>query len=117
MTMAQMTMACIRKRRGKWVADYRDPSGQRRWITRDTRKEAEIALASVSVAIAKDEYIAPDATRTLQSVYDHWWRVSVVGSDNKRGKPLSPGSQGFYAGLWSRYFVAPAEHQPPAREA
>jgi len=65
-------MGCVRKRRGKWVADYRDPSGRRHWITRDTRKEAEAALASVSVAIAKDEYVAPDAARTLQAVFDHW---------------------------------------------
>ena len=33
-------------------------------------------------------------------------RVAVVGSDNKRGKPLSLGSQGFYAGVWRRYFQA-----------
>jgi len=59
----------------------------------------------VTVAIAKDEYVAPDTARTLQSVYEHWWRVSVVGSDNKQGKPLSPGSQGFYAGIWQRYFA------------
>lgn len=110
-------MGCVRKRRGKWVADYRDPSGRRHWVTRDTRKEAEAALASVSVAIAKDEYVAPDAARTLQTVFDHWWRVSVTGSDNKRGKPLSQGSQGFYVGLWSRYFVMREEHQPPASEA
>jgi integrase len=112
-----MTMACIRKRRGKWVADYRDPSGRRRWITRDTRKEAEAALAAIHVAIAKDEYVAPDTTRTLQTVYDHWWRVAVMGSDNKRGKPLSQGSKGFYAGVWTRYFLASEQHQPRDSEA
>src|SRR5712691_8370220 len=37
-------MACIRKRRGKWVVDYRDGGGKRRWITRDTRRDAEAAL-------------------------------------------------------------------------
>ena len=110
-------MGCVRKRRGKWIADYRDPSGRRHWITRDTRKEAEAVLASVSVAIAKDEYVVPDAARTLQTVFDHWWRVSVTGSDNKRGKPLSQGSQGFYAGLWSRYFVMADQNQPAAAEA
>jgi hypothetical protein len=101
-------MGCIRKRRGKWVADYRDPSGRRRWITRDTRKEAETALAAVKVAIDKDEYVAPDNQRTLQTIYDHCWRVAVVGTDNKRGKPLSAGTQGFYAGLWTRYLHAPS---------
>jgi integrase len=34
-------MACIRKRRGKWVVDYRDSLGRRRWTTCETRAEAE----------------------------------------------------------------------------
>ncbi len=37
-------MACMRKRRGKWVVDYRDTAGIRRWITCDTRGEAESQL-------------------------------------------------------------------------
>jgi len=38
-------MACIRKRRGKWVVDYRDAAGVRRWLTCETRRAAEIVLA------------------------------------------------------------------------
>ena len=38
-------MACVRKRRGMWVADYRDHSGKRHWETFETRKEAEQELA------------------------------------------------------------------------
>jgi len=38
-------MACIRKRRGKWVLDYRDSSGIRRWKTCRTKQEAEDFLA------------------------------------------------------------------------
>jgi integrase len=34
-------VACIRKRRGKWVVDYRDSAGIRRWVTCGTRREAE----------------------------------------------------------------------------
>src|SRR2546427_15306 len=34
-------MACVRKRRGKWVVDYRDGAGVRRWVTCETRREAE----------------------------------------------------------------------------
>lgn len=37
-------MACIRKRRGKWVVDYRDGLGIRRWVTCRTRREAEDVL-------------------------------------------------------------------------
>ena len=34
-------MACIRKRRGKWVVDYRDGAGRRCWVTCNTREEAK----------------------------------------------------------------------------
>jgi hypothetical protein len=34
-------MGCIRKRRGKWVVDYRDGAGMRRWKTYETKREAE----------------------------------------------------------------------------
>lgn len=37
-------MACIRKRRGKYVVDYRDSAGIRRWVTCGTRREAEAVL-------------------------------------------------------------------------
>ncbi len=38
-------MACIRKRRGRWVVDYRDGAGIRRWVTCQTRREAQGVLA------------------------------------------------------------------------
>src|SRR5262245_13982625 len=37
-------LECVRKRCGRWVVDYRDPSGVRRWITCQTRREAESVL-------------------------------------------------------------------------
>jgi integrase len=37
-------MACIRKRRGKWVVDYRDALGRRRWATCKTKAEAEMVF-------------------------------------------------------------------------
>jgi len=41
-------MACIRKRRGRWVIDYRDASGKRRWETVEgNRKDAEERLAKI----------------------------------------------------------------------
>ena len=39
-------MACIRKRRGKYVVDYRDSLGNRHWATCRTRDEADDVLAS-----------------------------------------------------------------------
>ena len=40
-----MTIACISKRRGKYVVDYYDARRERRWISCDTRREAEDKLA------------------------------------------------------------------------
>jgi len=41
-------MACIKKRRGKWVVDYRDTEGRRRWVTCDgNREEAEMVLSKI----------------------------------------------------------------------
>ncbi len=37
-------MACIRKRRGKWVFDYRDHAGRRRWVTCSSKEAAEDAM-------------------------------------------------------------------------
>jgi integrase len=38
-------VACIRKRRGRFVVDYRDAAGIRRWISCESRKAAEAVLA------------------------------------------------------------------------
>ena len=39
-------MACIRRRRGRLVVDYRDATGRRRWKTCRTRREADAVLAA-----------------------------------------------------------------------
>jgi len=93
-------MACIRKRRGKWVADYRDQAGKRRWETYDTRKEAEQAMATSTVAMKNGRYVSPTDRRTLKDAYDSWLRLCVEGSDNKLGKPLRPATQAIYSMTW-----------------
>ncbi len=41
-------MACIKKRRGKWVVDYRDTEGHRRWVTVEgNRDDAEQVLGKI----------------------------------------------------------------------
>ena len=56
-------MACVKKRRGKWVVDYRDVSGRRRWETiNGNRKEAEERLAKI---LASGKRVI-DTKRTLK---------------------------------------------------
>lgn len=61
------------------MADYRDPTGKRRWETYDTRKEAEAALAQATVAIRTNRYVSPK------------------GLHNKSGRPLRATTRAYYA--------------------
>jgi len=62
-------MACIRKRRGKWVIDYRDASGKRRWETVEgNRKDADNRLSKI---IASGKRVA-DTKRTFQEHAEEW---------------------------------------------
>ncbi len=48
-------MACIRKRRGKWVIDYRDASGKRRWETAEGNRKDPKRIAAFIEAVRKAE--------------------------------------------------------------
>ena len=93
-------MACVRRRRGKWVADYRDPSGKRHWETFETRKEAEAALAGATVAIRANRYVPPNDKRTVKDAHASWRNLCVEGSDNRSGKPLRATTAAFYSTVW-----------------
>jgi len=46
-------MACVRKHRGKWCVDYREPSGRRRIETCETRSGAQDRLAELRTQLKK----------------------------------------------------------------
>jgi integrase len=96
-------MACVRKRRGKWVVDYRDPAGKRRWETYETRKDAEAALADSAVAIRKGRYVSPNDKHTVAQAYESWRGLCVEGTDNKSGKPLRATTQALYSSIWRKH--------------
>ncbi|MCZ6563067.1 MAG: hypothetical protein O6948_09135 [Deltaproteobacteria bacterium] len=61
-------MACIRKRRGKWMIDYRDASGKRRWETTEgNRRDAEERMAKI---IVKGKPV--DTKLTFQEYAERW---------------------------------------------
>jgi integrase len=68
-------MACVRKRRGKWVIDYRDASGKRRWKTIDgTRKEADEELARI---VRAGKPTATDTKRKFEEYATTWLETYV----------------------------------------
>ncbi len=91
-------MGCVRKRRGRWVADYRDPLGIRRWLTFDTKREAELALAtSVQQGrqasrplVNPDILVAAYATRWLEQVRPTLKPRSFVGYEEKLRRHILP---------------------------
>ncbi len=99
-------MACVRKRRGKWVADYRDPTGVRHWESFDTRKAAEQELAKHTTAIKDGRYTPANDKRTVADAYKSWLELSVEGTDNRSGKALRPTTKALYLGTWRTHVEA-----------
>jgi len=55
-------MACITKRRGRWVIDFYDQHGKRRWKTLKedtTKKQARKELREIEEKVERGSYIAP----------------------------------------------------------
>ncbi len=62
-------MACVTKRRGKWILDYRDAHGKRHWETTDlSKKEAQLLLAQRLQEIHRGEYQAKREERTFDGL-------------------------------------------------
>ena len=62
-------MACIKRRRGKWVVDWRDSKGRRHWETRPNKKAAQNRLAEILQGTEPEQ---PIETRTFEE-YGNWW--------------------------------------------
>jgi integrase len=95
-------MACVRKRRGRWVTDFRDAAGKRHWQSFSTRKQAEAALHGQQVAIKGGTFIDNDR-RTVGEAYDSWLHLCVHGAQNKTRKPLRLTTQAIYEMTWRKH--------------
>ena len=52
-------MACVKERRGKWVADWRDDDGRRYWKSFDTQEDANIHLGKVTEKLKRGTFQRP----------------------------------------------------------
>src|SRR6476620_12402807 len=68
-------MACIRKRRGQWVVDFRDGGAVRRWRTFGTKREAEDFLARTIPEGRRRKRAAVPVTITLEHYAERWLRL------------------------------------------
>ncbi len=68
-------MACIAKRRGRWVIDFYDQHGKRRWKTLPegtTKTKAKKALRQIEEAVEKGSYISSAKVPSFSEVADMW---------------------------------------------
>jgi integrase len=65
-------MAIVVKRRKKWMVDFRDQHGRRRWETYETRKQADAALSKRIAEVKGDLYCAPSDLPTFATVANDW---------------------------------------------
>src|SRR4051812_34761817 len=68
-------MACIRKRRGKWIVDYRDGAGIRRWATCETRREAETVLVDKLREFRQPTRPVVDPELTVRAYAERWLKL------------------------------------------
>ena len=68
-------MACISKRRSRWVIDFYDTRGKRRWITMPkgtTKKKAHEKLREVEDQLKRGIYIPDRRIPTFKEVAEDW---------------------------------------------
>ena len=68
-------MACVRYRRGRWVIDFYDQDGKRRWHTMpkgSTRKEANEKCGELEKKIRQGTYTPVKALPSFATVADSW---------------------------------------------
>lgn len=68
-------MACIRKRRGRWVIDFYDQYGKRRWETLKegtTKKKARDRLREIEEKVSKGVYLPVKKIPLFSEVAEDW---------------------------------------------
>mgnify|MGYP001419263736 CR=1 FL=1 len=68
-------MACITKRRGRYVLDFYDQTGKRRWKTLSestTKKEARVELRNIEDQVSKKAYLPSRTMPTFKTAAEDW---------------------------------------------
>jgi integrase len=68
-------MACVRKRRGKYVVDWRDGAGIRHWKTFDLKTDADTFRDKVGPEARQRLTPTIPATSTIPAYAEHWKRL------------------------------------------
>lgn len=80
-------MACVRFRRGRWIIDFYDQDGKRRWHTMprgSTRNDANIKKGELEKDVKGKTYIAPKRLPLFSIVADDWLNSKINIRDNTK---------------------------------
>jgi hypothetical protein len=91
-------MACIRKRRNKWMVDFRDAAGVRRWVTCPTRREAETVLERSLRDTRQPTRPVVDLNITLSDYAQRWLAQGLRPRNRARSRVIARPC----ACIWSR---------------
>ncbi len=76
-------MACVRKRRNRWIIDFYDQFGRRHWETVGrNKKKAEERLAERLLEVRKETFRPENKIKTFSEVTEAWYQTVVL--PNKR---------------------------------
>jgi integrase len=68
-------MACVSKRRDRWIVDFTDLNGKHRWITMpdgSTKKKAIDKLREIEDQIARRVYLPEQSIPKFSKVAEQW---------------------------------------------
>lgn len=68
----------VRRRGDKWVADRRDGFGVRRWVTRDTKAEAEVEDAKLKLAAQQSARPEVDPDISFATYAERWLSTAAI---------------------------------------
>jgi hypothetical protein len=81
-------VACIKKRRGRWVVDYRDATGVRRWITCRTRDEAKDVLRDKLFESTQPTRPAVNPRITVSEYFGRWLKLAEATTKPAHAREL-----------------------------
>jgi integrase len=82
--MAAIINGAERGRPGRWLVDYRDHTGRRRWITCLSREEAKARLSEVLKIQPRTERASVSADITVGDYVEQHWLPAVDASSKRR---------------------------------
>ena len=100
-------MACVTKRRDRWILDYYDQHGKRRWKTLpkgSTKKEAKEILKGIEDKVNKGVFIPNKKIPTFAEVADMWLEVkkqNIRASTHEQYRGhIENHLKPFFTGIW-----------------